>query len=516
MCIRDRVSTQSTWGRELNFTFLKKEINKQKIIIMIFTYLNYYVSALSEKIDLPPDQIRLVIAIFAMVPIGLAFQKIRQEFPRRIMSIALGFFFQYFLFENELYVPLVQTIIVYLLIIILKEKCGKVIFYESFFYLIGYQTYKMITEYTVWRMSVDMVLMIDTAKYTIIAFNISDGLNKGKKLTKEQQSKALFKIPSFLDYLSYIQFYASSLMGPVFEYKEFDNFMKFENEFKEVPFLESLKYSLLLIGKGFAYIGFFLVTASKFPVSVVDSDEFGSRSFVYKLIYFNFAVLFIRFRYYGGFLLCESSNIASGLGYSGKDEKTNLSKWDRVQQAKPSEIELSTNMRNKINNWNMTAQKWLRYYVYDRLYTEEQYKSSKALQARGQFLTFVFSALWHGLYPGYIISFIQWFIQVNLNQKFYKMNLNYPQYMGRVKKFLGNKVYYAITLFIVNSAFNSGGTGFWLLTFEKNWKFLANLYYVTVILQLGLFIFFAITQFGQRPPRPQVQKAENNTEKKEM
>lgn len=73
------------------------------------------------------------------------------------------------------------------------------------------------------------------------------------------------------------------------------------------------------------------------------------------------------------------------------------------------------------------------------------------------------------------------------------MNLNYPQYMGRVKKFLGNKVYYAITLFIVNSAFNSGGTGFWLLTFEKNWKFLANLYYVTVILQLGLFIFFAIT-----------------------
>lgn len=29
-----------------------------------------------------------------------------------------------------------------------------------------------------------MVLMIDTAKYTIIAFNISDGLNKGKKTYK--------------------------------------------------------------------------------------------------------------------------------------------------------------------------------------------------------------------------------------------------------------------------------------------------------------------------------------------
>lgn len=36
-------------------------------------------------------------------------------------------------------------------------------------------------------------------------------------------------------------------------------------------------------------------------------------------------------------------------------------------------------MRIKINNWNMSAQRWLRFYIYDRLYTEEQYKNSRAL-----------------------------------------------------------------------------------------------------------------------------------------
>lgn len=100
---------------------------------------------------------------------------------------------------------------------------------------------------------------------------------------------------------------------------------------------------------------------------------------IYKLIYLNLAVLIIRFRYYGGFLLCESSTIAAGLSYNGKDPKTQTPKWNRIQSANPYEIELSTSVKVKIDNWNMSAQKWLRFYVYDRLYTEEQYRNNKTL-----------------------------------------------------------------------------------------------------------------------------------------
>lgn len=54
-----------------------------------------------------------------------------------------------------------------------------------------------------------------------------------------------------------------------------------------------------------------------------------------------------------------------------------------------------------------------------------------------------------------------------------------------------------LTLFLVNSAFNAGGAGFWLLTFERNIAFLAKLHFVTVILEIILFAFFSLTQFGQ-------------------
>lgn len=266
-----------------------------------------------------------------MVPLGIIFQLIKQVQIRHAISIIFGFVFQYFLFENELYVPLVQTLIVYVLIITFKERCGKIVFYESFLFLVSFQTYKMITEYTVWRMSVDMALMMDTAKYTIIAFNISDGLAKNKKLNKEQEAKALKKIPSFIEYFSYIQFFASSLMGPIFEYSEFNDFINLRNEFAAISLRNSLKNSVKCIGQGFAYVALFIGLAPFFPVDFIDKEEFGQKNMLYKLAYLNISILFIRFRYYGGFLLCESSNMAAGLAYNGKDPKTGEEKWDRVK-----------------------------------------------------------------------------------------------------------------------------------------------------------------------------------------
>lgn len=111
-------------------------------------------------------------------------------------------------------------------------------------------------------------------------------------------------------------------------------------------------------------------------------------------------------------------------------------------------------------------------------------------------MTFCLSALWHGLYPGYIVSFVQWFIQIFINQKLYRLDHNYPKIIGKYRTMLGSKIYYCIVLFVINSVFNAGGAGFWLLTFSKNMKFLGNLYYITLIVQVAAFAFFSFTQFG--------------------
>lgn len=49
-----------------------------------------------------------------------------------------------------------------------------------------------------------------------------------------------------------------------------------------------------------------------------------------------------------------------------------------------------------IDNWNMGANRWLRYYVYMRVTPFGQTGGMKSTM-----ITYSVSALWHGFYPGY-------------------------------------------------------------------------------------------------------------------
>lgn len=60
--------------------------------------------------------------------------------------------------------------------------------------------------------------------------------------------------------------------------------------------------------------------------------------------------------------------------------------------------QLSTNIRNAINSWNTGTNVWLRFLVYERL--DKKYESSKTA------FTFLLSAVWHGVYPGYYLCFL--------------------------------------------------------------------------------------------------------------
>lgn len=57
-------------------------------------------------------------------------------------------------------------------------------------------------------------------------------------------------------------------------------------------------------------------------------------------------------------------------------------------------FQLATNLRDAINNWNIGTNQWLRMVAYERV--PKKYAT---------FLTFSLSALWHGFYPGYYLTF---------------------------------------------------------------------------------------------------------------
>lgn len=51
-------------------------------------------------------------------------------------------------------------------------------------------------------------------------------------------------------------------------------------------------------------------------------------------------------------------------------------------------------MRNAISYWNIGTNRWLRGIIYERV-----------AKRHGTLLTFCLSALWHGFYPGYYVTF---------------------------------------------------------------------------------------------------------------
>ena len=115
----------------------------------------------------------------------------------------------------------------------------------------------------------------------------------------------------------------------------------------------------------------------------------------------------------------------AGIGYNGVDEKTGKAKWgklvpvwassgvsepqrlanpectDHLENVYPWGIETAQNSRAYLDNWNKNTNKWLRNYIYLRVTPAGRKPGFRATLA-----TFLTSALWHGFYPGYYLTFL--------------------------------------------------------------------------------------------------------------
>jgi lysophospholipid acyltransferase len=81
-----------------------------------------------------------------------------------------------------------------------------------------FHIHRQITDYGGWRIDSTTVFMMLICKYSSFAYAYEDGM-EGKKLSKEQDEFKLTKLPSFFEYICYIQFLPTSIMGPSLEYK---------------------------------------------------------------------------------------------------------------------------------------------------------------------------------------------------------------------------------------------------------------------------------------------------------
>ncbi|XP_011209779.1 lysophospholipid acyltransferase 6 [Bactrocera dorsalis] len=276
-------------------------------------------------------------------------------------------------------------------------------------YLLCIHLIRQIYDYGSYSLDITGPLMIITQKVTSLAFSIHDGfVRQHKDLTKAQQYHAIYKVPSALEYFSYVLHFQGLLAGPLVFYKDYIEFVEGYNLLKRPSTngnLDNGKSELVLepspvkavikkvIGSMVcAFI--FMKFVKMYPVKNMKEDDFvNTSSMAYKFWYAMMATSCIRFKYYHAWLLADAICNNSGLGFTGYDKDGN-SKWDLISNINVLGFEFATNMRDAINNWNCGTNRWLRTIVYERV--PKKY---------GTVLTFALSAVWHGFYPGYYVTF---------------------------------------------------------------------------------------------------------------
>ena len=85
----------------------------------------------------------------------------------------------------------------------------------------------------------------------------------------------------------------------------------------------------------------------------------------------------------------------SGLGYNGISPG-GQTLWNRCRNIDILQIEFANNWKELLDAWNMNTNVWLRNNVYKRLTRPGKKPGFKTTMA-----TFLTSAFWHGVAPGY-------------------------------------------------------------------------------------------------------------------
>ncbi|XP_076008707.1 lysophospholipid acyltransferase 1 [Genypterus blacodes] len=255
-------------------------------------------------------------------------------------------------------------------------------------------------------------LMIVTQKITTLAFQLHDGMcKKPEQLSPEQREMALRQRPTLIEYLSYNLNFLSILVGPCSNYRDYVDFIEGRHIRRRLRLAHSGAcngqngYDMLpdpsplhaVCGKLLVCCGcmlFFLIVTRSLPITHnVDPDFVSHAPFLTRLAYAFFSIQAARPKFYFAWTLADAVNNAAGYGFMGLDENGQPS-WDLICNLNIWRIETATSFKTFIDNWNIRTGIWLKTVCYDRA------------PRHSLALTFVLSALWHGVYPGYYFTFI--------------------------------------------------------------------------------------------------------------
>lgn len=201
-----------------------------------------------------------------------------------------------------------------------------------------------------------------------------------------------------------------------------------------------------------------------------------------------------RWKYYFIWSISEAAIMVSGLGFSGwTDSSPPKPRWDRAKNVDILGVELAKTAAQLPLAWNIQVSTWLRHYVYERLIQKGKRPGFFQLLA-----TQTVSAVWHGLYPGYIIFFVQSALMINGSRVIYRWQQAIPPNMALMKKILAflNLAYTILVL-------NYSAVGFMVLSLQETLVAYGSVYFIGTLIPVAIILLGYVI----KPARPSRSKA---------
>ena len=458
---------------------------------------------LSKIIKAPANQISLIITMLCVIPFSFLNYFIHGRKLRLYYSFILGFLFQYSIYKFNTIHIFISAIFTYLFIKYYGRKHSA--FYVlicSILYLAFLHIKRMFRTDQSWKIDdPTTIYMMSICKFSSLAFSYEDGIKTDKELKgPHHREYRIYETPTLLDVLSFVYFYPTAIIGPSLEYKDFINFMDETDCYSRLG--ENMLYIItqgtLYFFGSFACMGFYAVLAQKLPVQKVVDEEFGEHNIFYVLGYIYCCIPGVRARYYSGWLLSYSTIIYTGIAYTEKKDEKNggkiIKSFEKGSYGSIVTCEWGISPKQSMIDWNSTIHLWLKYNVYTRTININK-KPFKDNWALASFLTFISSAIWHGFYLTYYLTFGLLY--------FYQSSADVFDKIGLYEWIYKTKFLMPLASILNGLAFETIGIFFFNLHWDKALIGLKNMRYFPIIYIMGLFV---ISKFIKLPKKGKKEK----------
>eukprot|EP00850_Spirogloea_muscicola_P016580 SM000135S27024 [mRNA] locus=s135:274725:278243:- [translate_table: standard] len=354
----------------------------------------------------------------------------------------------------------------YAAMVVDRRRCGGVAFAGSFAFL-AYCHVKMLSGQA-WRqggMDFTGSLMVLTLKVVSCAMDYQDGLLPADKAASPMYTNRLKVLPSPLEFAGYILCCGNVLVGPTIDFRGYRSYCERRAEWDpraDKPMPSVLPTAITRLVQAACCAALYQTLVPRFP---------GKCGYIWM------AALTMRIMYYFIWSLAETGLLLSGLGFSGWSKSTpSEPEWKRADHVKPLKVELIPSAAKLPSYWNMKTAEWLRIYVYDRLNLWVGRPTFGTLLA-----TQVVSAVWHGVYPGYYLFFVNCAVAQQASKAYYKLHLKIPEKSSLLQVF-SNQFHWLFTQLVLNYS----QVGFILLHARQTLDVWTSVYFVGNLLPLAV------------------------------